>query len=48
MRNYKNFLITEDSGYEQKTNKKDWGSSFGPLVFKKIKEFDLFIDKKWR
>ena len=43
----KNQLITEDSGYEQKNDKKVWGSSFGPLVFQKIKDFDLFIDENW-
>ena len=43
----KNQLITEDSGYEQKNDKKVWGSSFGPLVFQKIKDFDLFIEENW-
>tara|TARA_Y100001968_G_scaffold288480_1_gene290774 strand:- start:761 stop:1357 length:597 start_codon:yes stop_codon:yes gene_type:complete len=40
-------LITEDSGYDRKTNKKVWGSKFGPLIFKKIKNFDNFIDINW-
>ena len=44
--NNKNF-ISEDSGYEIKTNKKAWGSKFGPLVFKKLKNFDNFIDTNW-
>ena len=43
----KNSLVSEDSGYERETGKKVWGSSFGPLVFKKIDNFDLFIDKNW-
>ena len=43
----KNSLITEDSGYEKETNKKIWGSKFGPLVFKKIDNFDNFIDNHW-
>ena len=41
------FLITEDSGYDIETNKKIWGSNFGPLVFKKIENFDEFIDNEW-
>ena len=41
-------LISEDSGYKEKTNKKVWGSNFGPLVFKKIENFDNFIDKNWQ
>ncbi len=40
-------LISEDSGYEIETMKKIWGSDFGPLVFKKIKNFDHFIDENW-
>ena len=32
----KNSLISEDSGYETETDKKIWGSDFGPLMFKKI------------
>ncbi len=28
--------ISEDSGYNLSTNKKVWGSSYGPLIFKKI------------
>ncbi len=44
----KNNLITEDSGYEVKTGKKLWGSDFGPLIFKKIDNFDSFIDSNWR
>ncbi len=43
----KNSLITEDSGYEKETGKKVWGSSFGPLKFKKIENFDKFIDSHW-
>ena len=43
----KNNLISEDSGYENETNKKIWGSDFGPLIFKKYKNFDEFIDKNW-
>ena len=42
-----NTLIAEDFGYEEETGKKIWGSNFGPLVFKKIKNFDVFIDKNW-
>ena len=41
-------LISEDSGYEKKTNKKVWGSKFGPLVFTKISNFDDFIDRNWK
>ena len=40
-------LISEDSGYEIKTDKKIWGSDFGPLIFKKIDNFDYFIDENW-
>jgi len=43
----KNSLISEDSGYEIKTNKKVWGSNYGPLIFKKIDNFDYFIDRNW-
>jgi len=42
-----NRLISEDSGYEIETDKKIWGSNFGPLFFKKIKNFDDFIDENW-
>jgi len=44
----KNILISEDSGYEKETDKKVWGSNYGPLVFKKIDNFDDFIDSNWR
>ncbi len=43
----KNRLISEDSGYNKETGKKVWGSNFGPLVFKKIKNFDRFIESNW-
>ena len=43
----KNSFITEDSGYEIETNKKMWGSNFGPLIFKKLDNFDFFIDENW-
>ena len=43
----KNSFISEDTGYAVKTNKKIWGSDFGPLIFKKIHNFDYFIDKNW-
>ena len=43
----KNSFISEDSGYEKTTNKKLWGSNYGPLVFKKISNFDKFIDRYW-
>ena len=43
----KHSFISEDSGYRIKTNKKIWGSEFGPLVFKKIENFDFFIDQNW-
>ncbi len=43
----KHLLISEDSGYEVETDKKIWGSDFGPLIFKKIDDFDCFIDKNW-
>ena len=43
----KNSLISKDSGYEVKTDKKIWGSDFGPLIFKKIDNFDCFIDENW-
>ena len=39
--------ISEDSGYERKTNKKVWGSNYGPLRFKKIKSYNQFIDENW-
>ena len=42
-----NNLISEDSGYEIITGKKVWGSNYGPLVFKKIDNFDYFIDSNW-
>tara|TARA_Y100001968_G_scaffold292496_1_gene297757 strand:- start:83 stop:682 length:600 start_codon:yes stop_codon:yes gene_type:complete len=41
-------LISEDSGYKILTNKKVWGSNFGPLIFKKINNFDSFIDSNWK
>ncbi|WP_413677306.1 chromophore lyase CpcT/CpeT [Prochlorococcus sp. MIT 0916] len=44
----KKVLITEDSGHEVLTDKKVWGSNFGPLIFKKIDNFDCFIDSNWR
>ena len=43
----KNILITEDSGYEGNTGKKVFGSDFGPLIFKKIDNFDYFIEQNW-
>ena len=43
----KKSLISEDSGYEIGTGKKAWGSNFGPLIFKKIDDFDYFIDRDW-
>ena len=43
----KNSLISEDSGYEIESDKKIWGSEFGPLIFKKIDNFDCFIDQNW-
>ena len=43
----KDMLISEDTGHEIETDKKIWGSKFGPLVFKKIKNFDLFIESNW-
>ena len=43
----KNILISEDSGHELETDKKIWGSDFGPLIFKKIDNFDCFIDDNW-
>ena len=44
----KKAFISEDSGYEKETGKKIWGSEFGPLVFKKIDDFDDFIDSNWQ
>ena len=44
---YESNLISEDSGYEEETDKKLWGSNFGPLVFKKIENFDKFIENNW-
>ena len=41
-------IITEDSGYEIKTDRKIWGSDFGPMIFKKIDNFDCFIDENWK
>ena len=43
----KNILFSEDSGYEEKTGKKLMGSEFGPFIFKKIDNFDYFIEKNW-
>ena len=43
----KNILFTEDAGYDEKTDKKVWGSDFGPLIFKKIDNFDYFIEQNW-
>ena len=43
----KTSLISEDSGYSIKTGNQVWGSNFGPLIFKKIDNFDCFIDKNW-
>ena len=42
-----NSLISEDSGYIIETDKKIWGSDFGPLIFKKLDNFDCFIDENW-
>ncbi len=42
-----NSLISYDSGYQIETDKKIWGSDFGPLIFKKIENFDWFIDENW-
>ena len=44
----KNSLISEDSGHEIETGRKIWGSDFGPLIFKKIDNFDYFIEKNWK
>jgi len=44
---YKNNLITEDSGHKIYTDKKVWGSKFGPLKFRKINNFDYFIENNW-
>ena len=44
----KKILIAEDSGYEIETDKKIWGSDFGPLIFKKIDNFNNFIDQNWK
>ena len=43
----KNILFSEDSGYEEKTGKKLMGSEFGPFIFKKIDNFDYFIEQNW-
>ena len=43
----KNILISEDSGFAIKTGRKIWGSDVGPLIFKKIDDFDSFIDENW-
>ena len=43
----KNILVTEDSGYEKRTDNKVLGSDFGPLIFKKIDNFDYFIEQNW-
>ena len=45
---YKKHFICEDSGYEEKTDKKIWGSKFGPLIFKKVIDFDQFIESNWK
>tara|TARA_B100000214_G_scaffold333528_1_gene275631 strand:- start:50 stop:649 length:600 start_codon:yes stop_codon:yes gene_type:complete len=44
----KKSLISEDSGYELQTDKKIWGSNSGPLKFKKIENFDHFIQQNWK
>ena len=44
----KNILISEDSGYEIETDKKVWGSEFGPFILKKIVNFDCFINEYWK
>ena len=43
----KNSFIAEDSGYEIETDKKIWGSDFGPIIFKKLNNFDYFINENW-
>ena len=43
----KNILISEDSGYEIETDRKIWGSDYGPLIFKNLDIFDCFIDQNW-
>ncbi len=43
----KNTFISKDTGYKKTTGEKIWGSNFGPLVFKKIDNFDNFIDHNW-
>ncbi len=40
-------LISQDCGYSIETGKQVWGSQFGPLIFKKIDNFDYFIDSNW-
>ena len=44
----KKILVSEDSGYEIETDKKIWGSNSGPLIFKKIENFNYFIDQNWK
>ena len=39
--------ISEDSGYEKETDKKIWGSNYGPLEFKKINSYDKFLEDNW-
>ena len=43
----KSSFISEESGYAIETDKKMWGSNFGPLIFKKIANFDHFIERNW-
>ena len=40
-------LISEDSGIEEETGRKVWGSDYGPFVLKKINNFDKFIESNW-
>ena len=44
----KNTFISKDTGYKKTTGEQVWGSNFGPLVFKKIDNFDNFIDHNWK
>ncbi len=43
----KSSWISEDSAYNKETDKKIWGSKYGPLEFKKISSYNKFIDDNW-
>tara|TARA_Y100001968_G_scaffold269976_1_gene260975 strand:+ start:9533 stop:10150 length:618 start_codon:yes stop_codon:yes gene_type:complete len=42
-----NSFISEESGFDKKTNKKIWGSADGPFIFKKTISYREEVNKRW-